>query len=78
LESYNLKHIIEAPKLSETDIKAIQHCDNEKLKYARKKLKKLKLRLSAKGNEFESIWKQKISKDRSIHKNLKIGKLLKV
>jgi hypothetical protein len=80
LENYNLKHIIEAPKESESDIKAIQNCDNERLKAARKRCKKLKQRLVNKANQFESIFNEKISENKNIKSNnkIKIGKLYKV
>lgn len=79
LENFNIKYIIEAP--TDSDNNPIQSCDNERLKAARKRSKKLKQRLTSKAVQYE----QNCGQNKSINpktiqtpnKN-KISKLFKV
>ncbi|CAG2167004.1 unnamed protein product [Oppiella nova] len=81
LENFNVKYIVEAPV--DADKKSIQSCDNERLKAARKRSKKLRQRLAAKAVQFEQNVGQKGSQPalssksiQSVNKN-KISKIFK-
>ena len=76
LTNYNLKNIID-PDSSMTDLKSFQDCDNEKLKQAKKRSKKLKQKIVARVKQFEEKYSATAADSFSIPKDLKY-KFLKI
>ncbi|CAG2109371.1 unnamed protein product [Medioppia subpectinata] len=75
----NIKYIVEAPVDSADNKSAIQSCDNERLRAARKRSKKLKQRLATKAAQFEANSGPKVVTGKTVqtpHKS-KITKLFK-
>ncbi|CAG2120634.1 unnamed protein product, partial [Medioppia subpectinata] len=80
LENFNIKYIVEAPVDSADKKSAIQSCDNERLRAARKRSKKLKQRLAAKAAQFETNSGPKVVTGKTIQtpNKSKITKLFKI
>lgn len=78
LESYNLKHIVEAPSESKVESDpALANLEKEKLKAKRKRLKKLKQKLLNKGAKIEEMWKKQVDNSKISSSKVKLSKIIK-